>query len=286
MATFNTYLDPFAYRRASTGLDTTSLVALLTRLSSGVVLGATSLPVPALSAALASGERVTIFDGSLSEVVTLTANASVAATSLTVTATAAAHASGTVICSDGTDGSLSDLIVQASANIDSICLQSLYQATYENEKLRVPSMRAAISEADQQIIFRPRHFPVTAVSAVSLKTSSSTETVYDASLVIIDAGEQIASLDVYVSWSPRSLPRPATLQISYTAGYTAAGLPGDVKAAAVLLVSDDLARAENPTRAIEYQIGKKRLRFSELQKESQLLCEAKDKLKNYVVKAF
>jgi hypothetical protein len=238
---------------------------------------------PATTVALKQFDQLTIFDGPSSEQVQLAADAAVGSTVITLLAgTQYAHAAYTLVCSDGVDGSLADQIVFASAWIENITLQSLFAATYTNEKLRIPSMRAAWSEGNQELVFRPRQFPVTAVSALSLKSSTS-ETAYDVSKILIDDTEQTASLASVCMSSQQS---GLYLQLTYTAGYPVATFPKDIRDAAVLLTSELLSRQKNPSGAIEYQLGKRRFRFSERGGQSQLVCEATNKLRSYSVKAF
>src|SRR5579859_8003211 len=132
----NTYIDVLAYQRAPTGHDTSQLVGNVLTLGASAIVGATSLTVaPILIASQNVGDRFTIFDGSSSEVVVLTAISNVGATTISVSATQYAHASGVALCSDGPQGSLADEIVNASAEIENYCRQPLLQATISSEQL-------------------------------------------------------------------------------------------------------------------------------------------------------
>src|SRR5260221_575475 len=122
----NVYITPFDFRRAATGQEIDSLIGNLTRLSSGVIAGAVSLPLTDVTvAALAAYDNITIFDGTSTEVVTVTASPSPnpGASSVTVSATQFAHAKGVAVCSDGAFGSLSEKLLTASDMVEDITYQ-------------------------------------------------------------------------------------------------------------------------------------------------------------------
>lgn len=299
MAVVSTYIDPFTYQRASTGLDSSSLVGNLLRLSSAVVIGATSLSVtPATTVALNQYDRITLFDGINSEVVTVTSSTAIGATSIPVSATVAAHAVATPLCSDGTAGSLSDELVNAGSWLENICQQSLYQQSY-TETLRMPSMRGSIDNRNM-LVFRPRHFPVSVDSGIVIKANNADPVSYDASQVILDGGSQVVNVpwltvstggngsgSTYSLLNQVSRSSNLFLTISYTAGY--ATIPGDVRNAATLLTSDLLARKQNPVGADSITQGKRQVMFvtrGDTSGESLLLKRAIDMLSPYIAQVF
>src|ERR1041385_2160899 len=95
----NLYTDPYRYLRAASGHDTSTVIANLTRITSpGITAGATSIPLIApTSAVLNIYDEVVIFDGSSSEVATVTSTTNQGQTSIPVQALQFAHAAGTPI---------------------------------------------------------------------------------------------------------------------------------------------------------------------------------------------
>lgn len=266
----NTYLSWFDWQRTTTGLEWGSLVGNIGRISSAVSIGATSLPVtPAVAVQVNPYDVITIFDGANSETVTATATAHGLDTSITVSATTYAHSAGTPYCTDGILGSLADQIIKASQQLETICKQSLFLNTYTNEMLALPTMRAAI---DNQFAlhFRPRHWPVQSLTALSITTVPNNTISYDPTQVIIDSDKQICSMpnmqplplsgsgqSPYPIWNVPSRYRQAQVTITYSAGYSA--MPSDVTEAAVLLTSDILAKRLNPMGAADSQSGDRRV---------------------------
>ncbi len=267
----NTYITIADYLRSPSGHDTTTLVGNVETLSSGIAAGATSLPVsPALVVAQVSGDRITIFDGANSEVVTVgAAGATIGATSIPVSATQFAHGAGTSLCSDGTQGSLADMIVNASAQLERYCRQPLLQATYSNERLPLRSMRAAVTR-DYQLVLRPKRFPVQAVSAVTASVNNGTTLTLDVAQAFLDADQQLVTLAQMTTtsgtmtfWgnlSPPILPTtPGWIQVSYTAGFAYSSLPFEIHQAAIWLTSDLLSDRQNPTGSAEMKLDNKQL---------------------------
>ncbi len=295
------YIDHVAYQRSPSGLETASLLGNSARLSTLHVAGATTLSVtPATTVALSQFDQITIFDGPNTEVVLVSASTASGQTHIPLVAgTQFQHAANTPLCSDGVLGSLADQIINASAWLENICQQSLFQATYTNETLRMPSMRASI---DQQgmLNFRPRHFPITAENGLTIVTNSAVSNTYDATQCIIADDHQIVSVPWLVATGNQNTnaniwlyPQPSRqqqqwLQITYTAGYAPSALPGDVKDAAVLLVSDMLSRRQNPTGASSISIGDKSLQSGsrDVSGDSDLVKRALKILVNYTIKPF
>lgn len=263
----NLYTDPYRYIRAATGHDTSTVIGNLSRIASpGISIGATSitLTVPT-SKVLNVYDIVTIFDGSNSEEVTVTATANQGATSITVSATQYAHATGTVIASDGTQGSLASMIANASAAIEAYCRQSLLQTTHSNERLPLRSTRAAVTR-DYQLVLRPKQFPVNSVTACTASLDNTTTLTFDTAQAFIDADgltvtlAQMSTTSGSTNWwgniSPPLYPTtPGWVQLSYMAGYTYAALPNEVHQACIWIASDLLSDRRNPTGAAETQYG-------------------------------
>ena len=272
----NTYIDPFVYQRAPTGLESASLVGPAGFVASGgSIAGATSLPLatPLTSDTLGVGSRVTIFEGASSEVVTLTAVPSVANTVLTVTPLQYAHTGVAVWCGDGPGGSLADVIVRASKRLENKCQQALFAVSY-TDTIPLQSMQAAIDQ-QRRLYLRPRNYPVSAVSALSLETVAGQSLPLDPTQAIIDS----LRASVYVpllqalsgsgggsgSWSyvvgtnnvDRNLA--GEVIISYTAGFAYAAMPIDVQDACILYVSAELSKRQNPAGFAEVQMGKRHI---------------------------
>lgn len=262
----NLYLSIFDYLRAPTGLETGSLVGNTARLSSAQVAGSTSLPIsPATTVALAANDRITIFDGPNSEVVIVASSTAIGQASIPILAPGLVydHVQYTPICSDGVLGSLADQIVDACGEMENFLQQSLFYATY-TETLRMPSMRASIDN-QQMLAFRPHHFPISLDDGITIKRNNADPVTYDAIQAILDVGQQVVSVpwlvagsgggSTYSLWQPVSRSTNLFLTITYTAGYSADSLPGDVREAGILLTSDYLAKRLNPGGAAEVDSG-------------------------------
>lgn len=252
MATFSTYTDPFVYRRATTGQETDSLVGNLARLSTDISFGATSLPVPATTVALSIDDPITIFDGPNSEIVTVTASTGIGASSIPVTATLSAHIAKTVICSDGIDGSLSEMIAQGSSWVETITQQPRWLTAY-TETLQAPSMRASV-DRNTAINLRPRRFPIGSITALSYQTDPTNVVPLNTSYAIINSEIQTISVPSvtvtntnqgYQQSIPISRTVPIWIQLSYTAGYAPSALPGYITTATNYLTSALLADRYN-----------------------------------------
>ncbi len=255
----NCYIDQFIYLRSPSGLESSSLIGNSMRVLS--ITGGNTLTVtPATTVTLNQYDRITIFDGPNSEVVTVSvAGAPVGSSSIPISTPAFQHAAGTPCCSDGILGSLADQIMDASAELEAIAYQSLFQATYTGEVLQLPSMDASITNRNI-LAFRPKHIPVTAISSIVLSQIQGSATTFDATQAFIDASQQYVKVPVLngtsqggqvVFWPQQPMNRTADqwLIISYTAGFAPSALPNDIRDAAVLLTSDILARRYNPTQA-------------------------------------
>ena len=266
----NTYISHFEYQRSPSGLEYSSLLGNSMRLSAGALLGATTLAItPAITVDLHQYDRITIFDGPNSEVVTVSADTNQPATSIPLQAgTIFAHGATTPLCSDGILGSLADQIMDASAELEAIAFTPLFQATYTGEVLTVPSMDATIDN-QRMLLFRPKHIPVTAISSVQLNSIQGQPFTLDATQAFVDASAQFVRIpvlnltgtqsQVFFPQQPMNRQAQQWLTISYTAGFTPSALPNDIRDAACLLVSDILSRRQNPTGADMVTLGKKSL---------------------------
>lgn len=295
----NTYLSWFDWSRTTTGLEWQSLIGCSGRINAATV-GATILTVtPPLAVSLRQYDLLTIYDGSSSENVTVQAVAGAGTTTITISATQYAHVAGTPYSTDGVLGSLADQIIKASQELETICRQSLFLSTYTNEMLALPTMRAAI---DNQFAlhFRPRHWPVQTLTALSITTVPNNSISYDPTQVIIDSDKQICSMPnlqplplpgsgqgPYPIWNVPSRYRQAQVTITYTAGFSV--MPADVTEAAVLLVSDILAKRLNPVGGADITSGDRRIATvlrGDFSGESLLYKKAQRILNNYTMQSF
>jgi hypothetical protein len=273
----NTYLDHFDFIRATHGLEYQSLIGNSARFTSAQLAFANALTAPAtgpnaITVPLNYFDRITIFDGSSTEVVQVgSAGAAAGATSIPLLVpTQFAHGTGVAWCSDGI-GSLADQIVDASAWIETQCNQPLLQTSWTGEQLAIPGMRASIDNCGA-LHFRPRHWPIQTLTAVSIATSPTTSTVYDPAQAWIDSDKQICIMPYPVPLNTQGQTQStypvqprlnrqqlAQLTLTYTSGYAYATLPGDLKEAAILVTSDFVAKRHNPVGAPDIQDGSTRI---------------------------
>lgn len=263
----NTYIDCFQYLRSPTGQDSATLVGNVARLSSATLVGATSLPLSAATTvALNAYDQVTIFDGSSSEVAVVSNVTNQGATSIPVQALQFAHAKGTALCSDGAQGSLAAMIVEASAQVEEYCRQPLLLATYSNESLPLRTTRAAVTR-DYALMLRPKRFPVVSVSAITAQLTGQATLPLSVANAQIDSDAQLVTLLTMTAssggamtfWGSVSPPikptTPGFVTLSYTAGYAYTSLPQSVRQACTWLTSDLLSDRQNPTGAAEIKLG-------------------------------
>ncbi len=300
----NTYIDCIAYTKAPTGLVLTGFIGNIGRISAAS-LGATSITVPTTTVAQAQYDNVYIFDGPSSEVVQVASTASVGATSISLIAgTQYAHVAGTPYCTDGTQGSLGEQIFTASKWIeDDICYQALWSTTYTGEILTAPTMRAALDNQNN-LHFRPRHFPISALTSVTVKTNALNATVYDTTQAIIDSDQQTVdlALQAVISsqssqitqsspwlWTGANRTTNAWITITYTAGYAVGSLPLPIERACILLTSECFATLENPIGADNIQQNKRNVSFvvrGDTSGESLLFKKAVALLAPYITQSF
>ena len=301
----STYIDSIAYLKQPTGLQLSSYVGNNARLTNTAAAGATSLSVVAGSSTLYQYDPVYVFDGPNSEVLQVgAAGANPGATSIPLqSATAFQHAAGTVYCTDGTAGSLGEQIFTASTYIeDEICHQALWQTAYTNEILTMPTMRASIDN-QANIHFRPRHFPITMLTTMSIKRNNLVTTSYDVTQAIIDSDQQTVDVPLVAEISNNGQPAQGSpwqwsgpprqlngwLTIAYTAGYAPGQLPKTIERACTLIVSDQFVPIANPVGAAEITQGKRTVVYDlrgEVNPDSGLVRRAIKMLSPYVTQAF
>lgn len=296
----NLYISWFDWSRAVTGLEWQSLVGNTGRIGN-TLLGATTINViPNLIVALNQYDVITIYDGSNSENVIVTSNASIGASSVNISATTFAHSAGTPYSTDGIQGSLADQIIKASQWLETIVKNQLFVSTYTNENLAIPTMRASIDN-QYALHFRPRHWPVQNISSIAITTIVGNTITYDPTQIIIDSDKQICSLpnmlplvvgvplsgQYYPVWNVPNRSREAQLTITYSAGFSV--MPPDVIEAATLLTSDILALRQNPIGALDLSSGERRITSAirgDTTGDTLLFKRAKKILDNYSMQTF
>lgn len=301
----STYIDPIAYLKQPTGLTLSAYVGDVGRIAS-CSAGATSLTVTSALTGIALNQYDSfyVFDGPNSEQLQVgSGGANVGATSIPLqAATAYPHVGGTVYCTDGTSGSLGEQIFIASRWIeDDICHQALWQTAYTNEILTMPTMRAAIDN-QQNIHFRPRHFPITTLTSLSIMTVQGNSISYDPTAAIIDSDQQTVDIPLLTSvggnqanqgnpWLWRTVNRTgnAWLTLAYTAGFAVGALPPPITRACTLLTSECFSTLVNPTGADQINQGKRSVMFmlrGDTSGESLLIKNAVKYLTPYIAESF
>lgn len=301
----STYIDPIAYLKQPTGLRMDTYTGNLGRITASLV-AATSLTVTsALIVALNQYDPLYIFDGPNSEVLQVgSAGAAVGATVIPLqAATAFAHAGGTVYCTDGSAVSLGEQIFIVSRWIeDDICHQQLWQTAYVGEILTMPTMRAAIDNQNN-LHFRPRHFPVTALTSVTILTNITDPIGFDPTAAIIDSDQQTVDIPLLTAlpssnqgrqsspwlWQTLNRNSNAWITLSYTAGFPPGALPAPITRACSLLTSDMFSQIVNPVGADNIHQGKRAVTFvirGETSGESLLVKQARNMLSPYVTQSF
>lgn len=302
----NTYIDAITYQLAPTGLQLASQYGNIGRLAQ-IASGASSLtPIAPLTTALNQYDSIYITDGPNSEVLQVgSGGAAIGVLSIPLQSnTAFAHTGGTAYCTDGTQGSLGQAIFEASRWLEDICHQALWQTSYTNEILTMPTMRASWDN-QQNLHFRPRHFPITALTSVSVEVNQQVSWGYDVTQAIIDSDQQTVDLPMIAllttggnapsqfftgsPWMSPPMMRQANAwaTIAYTAGY--ATMPWAVTRAAQLLTSDMLGTLENPIGADEISQNKRKVTFTlrgDQTGDSLLYKNALKLLQPYVIDSF
>lgn len=301
----STYTDSIAYLKQPTGLMLTAYVGNNARLSADATAGATSLTVPATSVALSQYDSLYIFDGPNSEQLQVGAGgATQGSTSIPLqAATTYAHVAGTVYCTDGTSGSLGEQIFIASRWIeDDFCHQALWQTAYTNEILTMPTMRASIDNQNN-LHFRPRHFPITVLTSVSIETVQGNPISFDPTAAIIDSDQRTVDIPLLTAltsgnqanqgspwlWQTVNRSSNAWVTIAYTAGFAVGALPPAITRAATLLTSEMFSQVVNPVGADSINQGKRQVVFAirgDTSGESLLVKQARTILQPYDMESF
>jgi hypothetical protein len=300
----NTYTDCISYMKAPTGIDVSGFVGNIGMISS-VMLGSNTLSVPALTLELVQYDPIYIFDGANSEVLQVgNAGAGIGATSIPLESpTQYVHVGGVAYCTDGDEGSLGAQIVTASRWIEDICHQSLWGTAYVNEILTMPTMRAALDN-QQNLHFRPRHFPIMELTTVSVQTNAYNIVQYDPTQAIIDSDQQtvdIPSVAILATtaqgsqqgypwgWSTIGRTTTAWITITYLASFTESVFPATVGRACILLVSECFGQLENSVGADQIVQGKRNVTFTlrgDQSGESLLVKQAEKLLAPYIMQSF
>lgn len=268
------YIDVPAYLRATHGAETATLLGLNTTLSTAAVAGATSLVVTS-STGWAAG-LAWILDGAFSEVVSITGSADGTHVTLAAPGLVFAHNAGASISQAGTAGSLAEAILRASYWIDGWCRQgadtaggdrSLF-AVARTERWAMPSTRAYI-DRDNVLAVMPGHFPVSAVSALSVDLGQGQSVSLDVTALEIAAGSRVVeapflslvagslNIGTQLALSRMGLSRSHRqwAVLSYTGGI-GPSVPYDVQQAAIWLTSEILGQRGNPMGAAEIALGR------------------------------
>lgn len=302
----STYIDCLTYTRAATGLVLSGQYGNIGRIAA-CTAGATTLTTVAVTTvALNQYDDFYLFDGPNSEKVQVGAGgAIVGVTSIPLQAgTQFAHAGGTTYCTDGTQGSLGQSIFEASRWIEDICHQGLWSTAYTSEILTMPTMRAAWDN-QRNLHFRPRHFPITTLTSVTVETSTLLSWQYDTTQAIIDAdqmtvdlpamamlgsGGSLPSQNLTSPWaSGPSREKNAWITLAYTAGFASGQLPWVVTRAATLLTNEGFGLLENPIGADEIHQNKRSVTFTlrgDQSGESLLVKNATSLLSPYIAQLF
>lgn len=271
---FSVYCDvPDFVNNATANQETLSVVGLNTTLSSACTLGATTLAITSNANVPATPCMAWLLDGAQSEVVTITATTATTATLLS--GTLAAHASGVSLSTAGTNGCLADTITRASAIMEEYCHQgpdngdwSLY-AQSRTEVYQMPTLRCAF-DRDNVLLVRPYHFPVTALTSISIQMGATTPATLNLSNYVIPTGGRAIEVPYAVlqgtfpsaAYIGRPFPRDMTgyATVAYTGGAcngtTFATVPAMLRQVCFLITQDLLSTRRNPTGAAELVLGK------------------------------
>jgi hypothetical protein len=299
-----TYLDCITYQRGATGLYLSNLLGNTGRIAA-CSAGATSLTAIApLAVALNQYDAFYLFDGPNSEVLQVgPGGAAQGTTTVPLQGPATyAHGGGAAYCTDGVQGSVGQALFEASRWIEDICHQSLWSTVYTGEILTMPTMRAAIDN-QYNLHFRPRHFPITAFSSITIQANQQLIATLDPTQAIIDSDQQtvdIPNVNILVTtspsissqtyvWQPFERTANAWITLSYTAGYVAGSLPWSVARAATLLTNEMLRLLENPVGADTIVQGKRNVTFAlrgDQTGESLLYKQAMNLLSPYIAQSF
>jgi hypothetical protein len=258
------YVDVGEYLRAATDQETASLLGLNTALVAPVVAGMTPLPVVA-SAGWAPGP-VWLLDGPYSEVAQVVTAPDGVTLTLAAPGTQQAHAAGVSVSQAGTSGALAEIILRASAWVESYCRQgtpgsrSLF-ALPRVERWGLPSARAW-REPDGGLTVRPAHFPAQVVSSLTLEASPGDSAALDVTQIELTASGWLIEAPAPALALAPGMPsapggsRRRWVTLGYTGGVTPGAVPGELRQALVWVVSDLLAQRRNPSGAAAVRLGR------------------------------
>jgi hypothetical protein len=302
----NTYLDFYQYQKQPTGLVLGGYLGNQFRFTSTQAAGTSTLTVPAsaITVPLNYYDDLYIFDGPSSEVVRVASETAITSTSIPlVSATQYQHQPGVPVCSDGPQGSLGAQIFMAAKWLEDIIYQPLWSTSYTGEMLTLPTMRAALDNK-HNLHFRPRHFPITAFSSISIQLDQTQVVHLDPTQAIIDSDQitvDIPNINLLQSgglpppqgypfvWQPFNRASNAWITLAYTAGFVVGQLPWAVSRACILLTNDLFGLLENPMGADAIQQNKRKVEFvvrGDTSGESVLVKQAKMLLDPYTVQSF
>ena len=299
------YLDVPGYLRATTGQEVASLLGLNTTLGGTGTLaaGATSLPVAA-SAGWAAGP-IWLLDGPYAEMALVTGSADGTHVTLVAPGTQFAHAPGVSVSQAGTGGALAEAILRASAWIETYCQQgtptgdrSLF-AVSRMERWGMPSARAWL-DRDGVLALRPGHFPVQAVTALSVELGVGETVNFDVTQIEQGSGGQVIEVPILLanpvnptplallSASGLSRARRQWVVVTYMGGLTIGAAPYVIQQACIWVTSELLAQRRNPSGASDVKLGKYELQQrprTDPSGDSLLLIQAKAALEPYRARA-
>lgn len=301
----STYVDCFQYQQQPTGFSVATYVGNQFRFSVQQSIGTTlSAPSSAIQTAMSPYSFLYIFDELNSEIVQVATETAIGSTSITLLSpTQYTHNAGVAVCSDGPSGSLGQQIFTASQWLEDICHQSLWESTYSNEILTLPTMRAAYDN-QWNLHFRPRHFPITDLASITLKASNNFIVELDQTQAIIDSDQQTVDLPFtntvnsnipqtsqygYPFFASLNRARNAWITLGYTAGYPTGQLPWTIQRAAALLTSEMYVQLSNPIGTDSITQGKRSITFfvrGDLSRDSLLVTQAKRLLGPFVAESF
>lgn len=290
------YLDIGDYLRAATNQETASLLGLNTTLAAGVAAGALTLPV-ASSSGWATGP-IWLLDGPWAERAQLTGAPDGATLTLAAPGMTLAHGAGVSVSQAGPSGALAEVILRASGWIENYCRQggpgdrALF-ALPRTERWRLPGPRAWL-EPDGALAVRAGHFPVQAVTALSVETAPGAALALDVSQVELPSDGRLIELPPSAllpsgAIAPPGLSRGGKgwLSVTYTGGpVTPGATPYDLRQACIWVVSELLSQRRNPTGAAAVRMGSFELTArprTDPTGDSLLLIQAKAALQPYRV---
>ncbi len=295
------YLDVPTYLRAAANQETASLLGLNTTLGGAGTLaaGATSLPVVS-STGWAAGP-VWLLDGPYSEMAQVTGSADGTHLTLASPGTQFSHAPGVSVSQAGTSGALAEIILRASAWIETYCQQgsptgdrSLF-AVSRMERWGMPSSRAWL-DRDGVLVVRPGQFPVQSVSALSVELGQGQSISFDVTQIEQASDGRVIEVPVLLA-SPTN-PTPLALLtaaglsrarrqwavVTYVGGITIGAVPYAIQQACIWVASELLSLRRNPTGAASVKLGKGELQQRPREDptgDSLLLIQAKAALEPY-----